>query len=103
MKVLHGRGLKDPMSKEIVEKVWLTPHIFWEYRNRPLKVQPLGGHGRTWGLMACFEGMPALVLDFYPNGNINEFLRRQDPKPNDDIKLTLVLLHIFPRFPPPPP
>jgi len=45
---------------------------------------------RFYGFMSCSEGMPALVLDFYPNGNINEFLRRQDPKPNNDIKLTLV-------------
>ena len=36
--------------------------------------------------------MPALVLEFYPNGNINEFVKRESP--NDEAKLSLVLLLI---------
>ena len=70
------------------------------------RVQLLESRSRVWktfnhenvarfhGLMACSEGMPALVLNFYPNGNINEFLRTRDPKPKDVIKLTLVLCHV---------
>ena len=79
------------------------------------RVQLLESRSRVWktfrhdnivrfhGLMACSEGMPALVLDFYPKGNINEFLKGEDPKHNGDSKLTLVLYHMFPYFPSPPP
>ena len=63
-------------------------------------LQELECHGRVWktfkhtnvarfhGLAFNFGLMPALILDFYPNGNINEFVKTKSL--TDDCKFNLV-------------
>ena len=47
---------------------------------------------RFYGLAFNCGIMPALVLEFYPNGNINEFVKQKSL--NDEAKFSLVLLFI---------
>ena len=105
IKILRPRGRQRSSSRAKLEEVLFPLFPVSCEELIPFSPQALEEHGRLWktlrhpnvgrfyGLASDLGTMPALILDFYPNGNVNEFVKNHALE--DGSKLYLVGISVI--------